>query len=71
MGKLVKQSARKEVFTQLEILMGQYCEGCFLHQQLIKEGGRRMAHRFCISQCTVGEKLQEYGSKLNKLDKKG
>ncbi|WP_248735870.1 zinc-finger domain-containing protein [Neobacillus rhizosphaerae] len=52
------------MFSHVESLMKQYCEGCFLHQQLKKEGGRRMAHRFCISQCTVGEKLQEYGKKL-------
>jgi hypothetical protein len=44
--------------------MDQYCEGCFLHQQMNKEGGRRLAHRFCITQCTVGEQLQEYGKKL-------
>ncbi|MFL6561863.1 MAG: zinc-finger domain-containing protein, partial [Bacillus sp. (in: firmicutes)] len=39
--------------------------GCFLHQHLKKEDGRRAAHRFCITQCTVGEQLQEYGKKLS------
>jgi len=60
----MKPSARKELFNQVESLMNQYCEGCFLHQQLKKEGGRRWAHRFCIAQCTVGGRLQEYGKKL-------
>ncbi|MFF2450403.1 zinc-finger domain-containing protein [Neobacillus sp. NPDC058068] len=60
----MKNSVRKELLGQVESLMNQYCDGCFLHQQLKKEGGRRLAHRFCISQCTVGEKLQEYGEKL-------
>jgi hypothetical protein len=60
----VKNISRRELFSHVETLMIQYCEGCFLHQHLKKEGGRRMAHRFCISQCTVGEKLQEYGEKL-------
>ena len=61
----VKQSVRKEVLYQVESLLSEYCEGCFLHQQIKKEKGRRKAHRFCISQCTVGEKLKEYGQKLN------
>nr|WP_256218368.1 zinc-finger domain-containing protein [Bacillus sp. MUM 116] len=51
--------------THVESLMTQYCEGCFLHRQLIKEGGRRKAHQFCISQCTVGEQIKEFGKKLS------
>ncbi|MCM3566860.1 zinc-finger domain-containing protein [Neobacillus mesonae] len=62
----MKESIRKEVIHQVESLMAEYCDGCFVHKQLKKDGGRRYAHRFCISQCTVGEKLQEYGRKLNK-----
>ncbi|MGG3469573.1 zinc-finger domain-containing protein [Neobacillus pocheonensis] len=49
---------------QVESMMKQYCDGCFLHQYLKKEGGRRAAHRFCITQCTVGERLQEFGKRL-------
>ncbi|MFZ7943110.1 MULTISPECIES: zinc-finger domain-containing protein [Bacillaceae] len=60
----MKHSVRKELFSQAEELMKQYCDGCFLHQHLKKDGGRRLAHRFCISQCTIGIKLQEVGSKL-------
>ncbi|NRD80508.1 zinc-finger domain-containing protein [Bacillus sp. BRMEA1] len=56
---------RRELLSQMELVMKQYCEGCFLHQHLKKEGGRRKAHRFCITQCTVGEQLKEYGKKLN------
>nr|WP_285889706.1 zinc-finger domain-containing protein [Neobacillus niacini] len=52
------------MFNRVESLLGQYCNGCFVHQQFKQDGGRRFAHRFCISQCTVGEKLQEYGKKL-------
>ncbi|WP_342432048.1 zinc-finger domain-containing protein [Neobacillus sp. FSL H8-0543] len=60
----MKNFNRKELFTNVETLMSQYCNGCLLHQHFKEEGGRRFAHRFCISQCTVGEKLQEYGKKL-------
>ncbi|MCM3766634.1 zinc-finger domain-containing protein [Neobacillus niacini] len=56
--------ARKELFTQVERLMNQYCEGCFLHRQIKKDQGRRTAHRFCITQCTIGEEIQHYGKKL-------
>jgi hypothetical protein len=56
---------RRELLDHVEVLMNMYCEGCFLHKHLKKEGGRRVAHRFCITQCTIGEKLQEYGKKLN------
>lgn len=61
----MKDLARKELISNMESLMGQYCEGCFLNQYLRKESGRRMAHRFCITQCTVGEKLKEFGKKLS------
>ncbi|MEO2076468.1 MAG: zinc-finger domain-containing protein [Bacillus sp. (in: firmicutes)] len=60
----MEQICRKELLSHVENLMIHYCEGCFLHQHLKKESGRRAAHRFCISKCTVGEKLQEYGEKL-------
>nr|WP_066369199.1 zinc-finger domain-containing protein [Neobacillus fumarioli] len=63
---------RKELLNQVEKIMQQYCEGCFLHKYLKKEHGRRYAHQFCISQCTVGENLKEYGEKLTSYDiKKG
>ncbi|MEH7113440.1 zinc-finger domain-containing protein [Neobacillus niacini] len=60
----MENSNRKELFFHVESLLCQYCNGCFVHKQFKQEGGRRFAHRFCISQCTVGEKLQEYGKKL-------
>ncbi|MFS0776380.1 zinc-finger domain-containing protein [Neobacillus sp. 3P2-tot-E-2] len=60
----MKNSSRKELFNHVETLLAVYCNGCFVHQQFKQEGGRRFAHRFCISQCTVGEKLQEYGKRL-------
>ncbi len=60
----MRQSDRVELFANVEGIMKQYCEGCFLHRQLKKEGGRRFAHRFCISKCTVGEMLKENGERL-------
>lgn len=60
----MEDTIRKELLRNIESLTSHYCEGCFLYRQLKKDGGRRLAHRFCISQCTVGEKLREYGKKL-------
>ncbi|MEW9049901.1 MAG: zinc-finger domain-containing protein [Neobacillus sp.] len=60
----MKDSNRRELLSNVEALMAQYCNGCLLHQHFKQEGGRRFAHRFCISQCTVGERLKEYGKKL-------
>ncbi|WP_462411971.1 zinc-finger domain-containing protein [Neobacillus sp. Marseille-QA0830] len=56
---------RKGLVNQVETLMMQYCDGCFLHSHIKRESGRRAAHRFCISQCTIGEKIQQCGKKLS------
>ncbi|MBM7654853.1 zinc-finger domain-containing protein [Neobacillus cucumis] len=63
---MMKPSVRKELLSQVEELINHYCNGCFLHEHLKKSGGRRAAHRFCITHCTVGEQLQNYGEKLKK-----
>ncbi|WP_147533720.1 zinc-finger domain-containing protein [Bacillus marasmi] len=56
---------RKQLFQELEQLMKHYCDGCFLHKHIKNNHGRRKAHRFCISECTVGEKIKGYGNKLS------
>lgn len=60
-----KDLNRAELLEDLQCTMTQYCEGCFLYRFLKKSEGKRAAHRFCISQCTVGEKLQGYGKRLS------
>ncbi|AIM15375.1 MULTISPECIES: zinc-finger domain-containing protein [Neobacillus] len=61
----MERDVRKELLSQVENIMNEFCVGCFVHRQLKKECGKRTAHRFCISQCTVGEKIKEFGKKLN------
>ncbi|PLR77213.1 zinc-finger domain-containing protein [Bacillus sp. V3-13] len=56
---------RKELLHEMGELMSHYCEGCFLHKHHRKEKGKKYAHRFCITQCTVGEKIKAYGNKLS------
>jgi len=55
---------RKEIINEAEAIMNNYCNGCFLYKQNRKEKGRNFAHRFCISTCTIGEKIRQCGEKL-------
>jgi hypothetical protein len=55
---------RRTVYSEMEAVLEDYCKDCFLYSTLRKEKGRNYAHKFCISQCTVGEKLKEIGNKL-------
>ncbi|MEQ2528586.1 zinc-finger domain-containing protein [Robertmurraya yapensis] len=55
---------RKQVLMEVEEMLNSYCKGCFLHKYHKKEIGRTYAHKFCISQCTVGQKIKMIGDKL-------
>ncbi|MED1205359.1 zinc-finger domain-containing protein [Heyndrickxia acidicola] len=55
---------RKEIIKELDEVLTTYCEDCLLKAHFRKENGKKFAHRFCISQCTVGSKLKDYGEKL-------
>jgi hypothetical protein len=56
--------SRQQILREVEEMIGKYCKECFLHKHHKEEKGRRYAHRFCITQCTVGDKLKEMGRKL-------
>jgi hypothetical protein len=56
--------SRKELYSEVEEILQNECKGCFVYQHFKKEKGKRAAHKFCISQCTVGEKLRNVGNKL-------
>ncbi|WP_026694885.1 zinc-finger domain-containing protein [Peribacillus kribbensis] len=55
---------RKKIYTEVDEILDSYCEGCFLKTFHRKEKGKAYAHKFCISKCTVGEELRNYGKKL-------
>ncbi|MCM3571583.1 MULTISPECIES: zinc-finger domain-containing protein [Mesobacillus] len=55
---------RNEVLAEVETLLNTYCNGCFLKKHHRQENGKRYAHRFCINECTVGEKIKKCGQKL-------
>ncbi|WP_229704176.1 zinc-finger domain-containing protein [Lysinibacillus alkalisoli] len=41
-----------------------YCKDCPIKAVLRKEQGKRKAHEFCITTCSVGHKLKELGNSL-------
>ncbi|WP_409301275.1 zinc-finger domain-containing protein [Peribacillus sp. SCS-155] len=55
---------RKLILTEVEQVLEEYCKDCFVYSTLRKENGRSFAHKFCIRQCTVGERIKEIGMKL-------
>lgn len=64
---------RKDIYNEVEEILNQYCNGCFLYKQNRKDKGRSYAHKFCITSCTVGEQIRRCGEKLDKatINKKG
>jgi hypothetical protein len=54
---------RKKIYEELEEILS-FCEGCFLQKHFRKEKGKAFAHQFCLSQCTIGEKLRQLGKEL-------
>ncbi|WP_442853234.1 zinc-finger domain-containing protein [Bacillus sp. EB01] len=56
---------RRQLFREINSLLVQYCDGCFLQKQNLADSGRRKSHKFCISQCTVGEQLKSLGDQLS------
>ncbi|MBS4199446.1 zinc-finger domain-containing protein [Bacillus sp. FJAT-49732] len=55
---------RTKVFKEIDELITSYCDGCFLHLHFKKEFSKSYAHKFCIGECTIGQKLQEKGKTL-------
>jgi len=55
---------RKKVMDEVEELFTIYCHNCPVKQQLRLERGKTRAHKFCIKECTVGEKISRYGKFL-------
>lgn len=50
---------RKKIYEEVEDVLASFCQDCFLRKHFRKEKGRTYAHQFCISECTVGEKLKQ------------
>ncbi|MGE7216758.1 zinc-finger domain-containing protein [Priestia koreensis] len=57
---------RKQLLQEVTELLDYYCEDCFVKKTFNKEKGKNYAQSFCINQCTIGEKIKEYGEMLVK-----
>lgn len=57
--------SRIDVLIEVEGLLNTYCKDCLVKAALRKEKGKTAAHKFCITDCSVGEKLKQYGMKLS------
>ncbi|WP_075617756.1 zinc-finger domain-containing protein [Paenisporosarcina indica] len=55
------------VIREIDEMLETYCDGCFIKRELKTNGGKAVAHRFCIDHCTVGEQLRFLGIELNKV----
>ncbi|MGX1193330.1 zinc-finger domain-containing protein [Metabacillus sp. SLBN-84] len=55
---------KKQIVHDIDELNDTYCSDCLLKKLFRKERGRKAAHAFCIGECTVGQKMKEYGKKL-------
>ncbi|PKH10052.1 zinc-finger domain-containing protein [Planomicrobium sp. MB-3u-38] len=54
------------IINEIDEMLNTYCDGCFVRAQIRKDEGKTAAHRFCISNCTIGTQLQFLGNELNK-----
>lgn len=54
----------KQLLDDLDSLLINYCDGCFVARHFRKEKGKRYAHNFCINECTVGLEIQKIGQRL-------
>lgn len=57
------------IMEEIDELMDRYCDKCLVKQALSEERGKKSAHRFCIKECTIGEKIQWMGKEMLKFDK--
>ncbi|WP_033542449.1 zinc-finger domain-containing protein [Planococcus sp. CAU13] len=59
------------IMNEIDEMLDTYCDGCFVRSQIRKDDGKTAAHRFCISNCTIGTQLQFLGNELNKTGSPG
>ena len=57
---------KKTAVKELTDLQDTYFSDFFIKKHFRNEFVKKYAHSFCIQQCTVGEKIKEYGNALLK-----
>ncbi|MBM7716419.1 zinc-finger domain-containing protein [Siminovitchia sp. FSL H7-0308] len=62
---------RTHVIKEIDEILQQYCNDCFLKKHFRKAYSKTYAHQFCINQCTVGSSLREKGKELVNTEEAG
>lgn len=57
---------RKQIVMEVGGLLDKYCNGCFLKKHYKDSFSKNYAQKFCITKCTVGEQIRNYGELLEK-----
>jgi len=55
---------RKLILEEIDNLIKNYCDGCFVYKHFRKDHSQKFAQSFCINKCTVGEKIKDMGKQL-------
>lgn len=56
----------KAIVETIDALQDTYCNNCPVKQALREDRGKRGAHYFCISACSIGQKIKALGTQLQK-----
>ena len=57
---------KQKVIMEVSHILDTYCQDCFLRRHLRETFGKNHAQRFCINDCSVGDRLQQCGKYLTK-----
>lgn len=55
---------KQETLYKINQLEEKYCHGCLLKKLNRDRGNQTSAHKFCISECSVGLKIRSHGNQL-------
>ncbi|KIL48876.1 hypothetical protein KP77_20870 [Jeotgalibacillus alimentarius] len=56
---------KQVALSAVDELMNTYCKSCPVKKQLRAEKGKLYAHKFCITECSIGMKIKELGKQLS------
>lgn len=54
----------EKTLLKINQLEEKYCHGCLLKKLNREEGTRASAHKFCITECSVGLEIRSHGNQL-------
>ncbi|CAM4151826.1 zinc-finger domain-containing protein [Lacicoccus alkaliphilus] len=55
---------KEKTLLKINQLEEKYCHGCLLKKMNREQGTRTSAHKFCITECSVGLRIRSHGNQL-------